>query len=244
MKKSFLLLVVIYISSIPTFAQLSFSELPSIFTSSMPLPCYDVKDTRPNGVLYTYGMVALKETSGIPHRQYKNIQCTEWRDVSFSESDIAAPTVVMMMNIPGGHHKLYSVLVGGISDALTYSLVIVDSNGQVSDALEAKICWGPPRKCIKQTYIDENFNVIVHTIHPLSSDSISPFNFSSFQGQREDVCYRIVNGQFKETDRTKYKKRTFYPKDLTQDLWDGPDIPLLQKPTPPRQPNKKRKRVT
>jgi len=227
MKKIILVTITFFICNLSN-AQALFKAASDLLTP-MPAPTYKLYETRP-GMVHS---IELSDNDRIPLELYTNLQCTEFILADYSGH--LCPTVNLMMQIPNSNQRLFAVEIGGLSEYAKTVLVIVNGSGYVTDVLEAEVFWGPPKMSVKQTYIDENFNVIVHTIHPLSSDSISPFIFSSFQGQREDICYRIVNGKFIETDKTTYRTRTFRQNDLTRNLWEGPDIPLLQKPTPPKQ---------
>lgn len=227
MKKLSLLVFTVLICSM-SHAQALFNAASKLL-SPVSSPTYKLYDTRPS----TIHSIELPDNDIIPLQLYTNLQCTEFIMADYSGP--MCPTTSLMMNIPNSNQKLFAVEIGGLSEYATTVLVIVNNSGDVSDILEAEVFWGPPKKSVKQTYIDQNFNIVVHTIYPVSSESISPFNFSSFQGWREDVNYRIINGKFKETDRIKYKTRTFRPSDLTINLWDGIDRVLTQKPTPPNQ---------
>lgn len=195
----------------------------------------------PIGRPYQEISLELEENNFIPLKLYTNFQLTEWIDASYG--DVSSPVVNMYIRIPSTNYCLFSVRVGGITEYATLYLVLTDLNGNVLDLLEAEVFWF--EAYAKEARIDQNYNITVYSIHTQATASLHvDASMPSFLGWREDINYRIINGKFTKTDTTTYKTRTFRLSDLSNNLWDGPDIPLLQKPTPPRQPNKKRKRDT
>ena len=188
----------------------------------------------PTGRPYQAISLDLEENNIIPLKLYTNFQLTEWIDASYGEYDLAAPVVNMYLRIPSTDYCLFSVRVGGITEYSTLYLVLTDLNGNVLDLLEAEVFWLDGYA--KEARIDQDYNITVYSIHTQATTSL-PVNPSmpSFRGWREDINYRIINGKFTATDTTTYMTRTFRLSDLDRDLWEGPDIPLSHKPTPPRQ---------
>lgn len=186
----------------------------------------------PIGRPYQEISLELEENNFIPLKLYTNFQLTEWIDASYG--DVSSPVVNMYLRIPSTNYCLFSVRVGGITEYATLYLVLTDLNGNVLDLLEAEVFW--LEAYAKEARIDQNYNITVYSIHTQATASLHvDASMPSFLGWREDINYRIINGKFTKTDTTTYKTRTFRLSDLNNNLWEGPDIPLLQKPTPPRQ---------
>ena len=188
----------------------------------------------PIGRPYQAISIELEENDIIPLKLYTNFQLTEWIDASYGEYDASSPVVNMYIRIPSTDYCLFSVRVGGITEYSTLYLVLTDLNGNVLDLLEAEVFWLDAYA--KEAKIDQNYTITVYSIHTQATTSL-PVNASmtSFKGWREDINYRIINGKFTETDITKYMTRSFRHRDLDIDIWEGQDIPLSNKPTPPRQ---------
>ena len=231
--KKIIFSIVISLFCIGARSQAIFASLADSFTP-IPAPVDKLYGVRPDAKKVR-GVITLEKNDLIPLQLYTNFQCTQWFSAEYDS--ISEPFVLMMMNIPGSNLKLYSVGVGGFTEYAKTVLVLVNAGGYVLDTLEAEVCWGPPALYAKQTRIDANYNITVYSIHTNTSNPL-PVNSTipDFRGWREDTVYRIVNGRFVQTDVIKYKTRTFKRTDLTHNLWDGPDVPQVQKPTAPTGP--------
>lgn len=125
--------------------------------------------------------------------------------------------------IPDTPYYLFVASFGGPTDHLTDMLVLVDSKGEVLDTLEASV-WYFPGIAVRQYEIAENYDVIVHMLNPLASDSISFAEFDSFAASRMSRTYKIADGKFVLRSEKNYRPQIYTRSRLEQEsynIWNG-----------------------
>ena len=161
----------------------------------------------------------------VPNRLYTNVQCTEYM---LADDYDTMPTTYAKFRLPDAGHTLVALELGGNIDNLTDELILVDKNYNVTDALVTKV-YAFPGTIVKQYYINEDGSIVVITLKPVSSASLSMLEFTQFIGQRIDETYKVVNGKFALVSTRKYKEKVYTYSQLsskTYNLWDGNEQPV------------------
>ena len=117
--------------------------------------------------------------------------------------------------------------MGGVTEAQTDELILVDAYGKVTDVLVSKVHVSGA--IVKQFYINEDETIVVITLKPTTSASIPLSNFTQFTGYRIDETYKVMNGKFVLSKTQKYKERVYTYQQLVAknyNLWDGNELPI------------------
>ena len=141
----------------------------------------------------------------VPNRLYTDVQCAEY---ILADDYDTMPIGYAKFKLPDSFYMLV-VNLGNNIDYQTDELVLVDKNYNVTDALVASI--------------------VVITLKPVSSASLSMLEFTQFTGQRIDETYKVVNGKFALVSTRKYKEKVYTYSQLsskTYNLWDGNEQPV------------------
>ena len=217
LKVLFMLLVLV--NSINMFAQSSMKEAVDM-TEVFDLP---YKRTKLGGT--GFGCMIDNSRNVVPNKLYTNVQCTEYM---LADDYDTMPTTYAKFRLPDAGHTLVALELGGNIDNLTDELILVDKNYNVTDALVAKV-YAFPGTIVKQYYINEDGSIVVITLKPVSSASLSMLEFTQFTGQRIDETYKVVNGKFALVSTRKYKEKVYTYSQLssrTYNLWDGNEQPV------------------
>lgn len=217
LKVLFMLLVLV--NSINMFAQSSMKEAVDM-TEVFDLP---YKRTKLGGT--GFGCMIDNSRNVVPNKLYTNVQCTEYM---LADDYDTMPTTYAKFRLPDAGHTLVALELGGNIDNLTDELILVDKNYNVTDALVAKV-YAFPGTIVKQYYINEDGSIVVITLKPVSSASLSMLGFTQFAGQRIDETYKVVNGKFALVSTRKYKEKVYTYSQLsskTYNLWDGNEQPV------------------
>ena len=153
------------------------------------------------------------------------MQCTEYM---LADDYDTMPTTYAKFRLPDAGNTLVALELGGNIDNLTDELILVDKNYNVTDALVTKV-YAFPGTIVKQYYINEDGSIVVITLKPVSSASLSMLEFTQFIGQRIDETYKVVNGKFALVSTRKYKEKVYTYSQLsskTYNLWDGNEQPV------------------
>ena len=146
----------------------------------------------------------------VPNRLYTDVQCAEY---ILADDYDTMPIGYAKFKLPDSFYMLV-VNLGNNIDYQTDELVLVDKNYNVTDALVAKVYAFP---------------IVVITLKPVSSASLSMLEFTQFTGQRIDETYKVVNGKFALVSTRKYKEKVYTYSQLsskTYNLWDGNEQPV------------------
>ena len=160
----------------------------------------------------------------VPNRLYTDVQCAEY---ILADDYDTMPIGYAKFKLPDSFYMLV-VNLGNNIDYQTDELVLVDKNYNVTDALVAKV-YAFPGTIVKQYYINEDGSIVVITLKPVSSASLSMLEFTQFTGQRVDETYKVVNGKFALVSTRKYKEKVYTYSQLsskTYNLWDGNEQPV------------------
>lgn len=160
----------------------------------------------------------------VPNRLYTDVQCAEY---ILADDYDTMPIGYAKFKLPDSFYMLV-VNLGNNIDYQTDELVLVDKNYSVTDALVAKV-YAFPGTIVKQYYINEDGSIVVITLRPVSSASLSMLGFTQFTGQRIDETYKVVNGKFALVSTRKYKEKVYTYSQLsskTYNLWDGNEQPV------------------
>ncbi len=169
----------------------------------------------------------IKRSYGIPNwrgvlsgKLYENLQCTAY---FMADTEELAPDTYAKFRIPDTPYYLFVASFGGPTDHLTDMLVLVDSKGEVLDTLEASV-WYFPGIAVRQYEIAENYDIIVHMLKPLASNSISFAEFDSFAASRMSRTYKIADGKFVLRSEKNYRPQIYTRSRLEQEsynIWNG-----------------------
>lgn len=216
--KLFLMLLV-FACDINLFAQSSIKEAVDM-TEIFDLP-YKREKIGGTG----FGCMIDNSRNVVPNKLYTNVQCTEYM---LADDYDTMPTTYAKFRIPDASHTLVALELGGNIENLTDELILVDKSYNVTDALIAKV-YAFPGTIVKQYYIKEDGSIVVITLKPVSSSSLSMLGFTQFTGQRIDETYKVVDGKFVLVSTRKYKEKVYTYSQLslkTYNLWDGNEQPM------------------
>ena len=159
-----------------------------------------------------FGCMIDNSKNLVPNKLYTNVQCTEYM---LADDYDTMPATYAKFRLSDVSYTLVALELGGNIDNLTDELILVDKNYNVTDALVAKVYAFP--------------SIVVITLKPVSSASLSMLEFTQFTGQRIDETYKVVNGKFALVSTRKYKEKVYTYSQLsskTYNLWDGNEQPV------------------
>lgn len=213
--KSFKLLLLTFLLScysIPAFSQTFKDALK--WTPYRSLPYKRNKFSNDQG-----GCGIMNAKGLIPIKIYTNVQCTEYE---LADNYDTMPETNGLFKLTSSPHILMYIGMGGVTEAQTDELILVDAYGKVTDVLVSKVHVSGA--IVKQFYINEDETIVVITLKPTTSASIPFSNFTQFTGYRIDETYKVMNGKFVLSKTQKYKERVYTYQQLVAknyNLWDG-----------------------
>lgn len=130
----------------------------------------------------------------------------------------------MDFKIKVNNHILGVISCGGILESESYSLVTIDANYKIIDAIEVSVsCYCPNKVYAKQFRITGDGIILINRVIPIDKNLVLFQNFSQFAGYITETAYQIDNnGKFvKKNERKCTGTRVFTKQQLeSKNLWD------------------------
>lgn len=178
-------------------------------------PPFDIRKAQ-----YTKSFGISNEDNIIPDRMYDDFQLSQY--VHASDFDDAG--LSMDFKIKVNNHIIGVISCGGILESESYSLVTIDANYKIIDAIEVSVsCYCPNKVYAKQFRITGDGIILINRVIPIDKNLVLFQNFSQFAGYITETAYQIDNnGKFvKKNERKCTGTRVFTKQQLeSKNLWD------------------------